>query len=1322
MTSFRRLSLYATPLLLILMIAFIWMQILRPLAISFITKQIPKINTVQSVFHLEIKNINLSLLKLQLSLDGIDVTFKSDPANLSPLHINHINAQLDIFRLMVGQIAFSKIIIDGAKWSYSIQLNKSEKKITLPTQVLFKYLEMIPIDRIIAINTNLQLRIAKSDAQIHLELPQLTITNKKKELVLSLNHLNAEVIQEKKNPITFNGHLNLLLKTNDLQINDLNLNLLDSKINLSAKLHNVENLITSPEGQIQFNTKINLQDLRNLYLLLFPQKNRIPSISGFVDTTGHLNLKNFTDIQGSISASTTQVVLDQFKLGQAQVLATLNNNEVEISEIKLEHPSGHAFLKNLKIAKTSPFSFSTSLEINDFNMQKLFLSFGLNTIPAGLTADGKASCSGNIYPPTASCQVKTNIKNLWVKTNIKESFHIVKLKQVELSGETQFNKEGLTYRTDIRVGTSKGKSSGHVSYQEGFNINFESPQLNFNDIESLADINFKGLLKIRGSTHGNSDAGVINATLLAHNGEIENFRLGDFEASLDYKNTQLKLSKILGKIGKSSIEGFINFDFNMSKLDGYFNSTDLHGSDVLHILNKKFPLPFELTGNGKAELKLSGPFNFWKLTYDLKSHLKNGSFAGENFSLLNLDLSADSHNIMFKNARLKKIKSEALLIGSINTDPVEPQFDLKIKASPFLLEEIDHIIAFAPALSGVGSAEGKISGSIENPEIETNFSLREVSYDKVDYPNSQGSFLLNKKVLKFNGQFFGRQIQSDFIWPWSVNDSFSAKVLIHDLNPLFLLPLVSIPQPTADFSSNLNAEIDLVSKNRSLSSAEGSIKIKDFILRRGNQSLKLEKPSYLLFKSGLSKMENFRLKGDDSFLEVKLDSNSFQHPRFSIIADLQLRLLHFLVPFVQSLSGNLVIDSQLRLTDDSFELLGEGELNGASVTMKGFPQAIENINTPIEFSKSKIFLNDITGQLGQSDVNGVGFIEIIGAKNVQVNLRAIADNIELNFPDKILTSGKANVLFTGNWLPYNLKIDYQVLNGLVEKDFEASSEQSSSLKPSPFLPLKQIEQLSPSLSLNVMIDMTRGLLIKNKLIEGEAIGTLNISGSPETPIIKGKIDIKRGSKIIFKDKPFDVQTASISFQQTKEINPDLYISANARISDYDINLLIQGPAKNPLIKPTSQPPLSESDIFSLLALGVTSKSDQNLSSDTQQKQTGLEVLAAISNQSQLNKKIQEKLGLTVQLAPSIDSTKNIAVPKVVVSKKLSEKFNASYSKPFTGNDQNQEVKLQYLYNPKISLHLNYQNKDTIQQDQISNINTDSKGIWGLDLEYRNEFK
>lgn len=1323
MNRLKSAGLYLSPLILIIGAVVTWTLVLKPMTIKFIIRQIPKINSSQHIATFEVDKIDLSLLKLQLIAQGLSVKFKKDLSKQPPLVIDYVSAQLDIFDLIVGHVNISKLTIDSAQWSYNLTPDNSKNKTHLPFDEIFKLLEIVPIDRLVIYDSGLLFTTAEYGYQMKFEIPQLTVANKRNEILLSTSNFSTQFTKNGGDSVNFDSDFILSLNKNELNVNKLELRILGSHLGLTAKFTNVTKILDSPEGQVKFRSKINLEDLRTISLKLFPQKTRISSIMGYVESSGEMNLNAAEEMNGTADLITTQVVWDHFKLGQAKIRATLRNNQVEINEVNLEHPSGSAALKNVKFENKSPYNFSTSLEVNNFNLQKLFLSLGLNHIPAGLLGKGKSYCTGFLRPdPEVQCKVEADITDIWVKASLKNNFNIIKLKQGKITGETRITKEGLSYRTDLSIGTSKGVSSGTLNFKEGFDIKYDSHHLSFKDIESLADLDINGDLKINGTTRGDSGSGVINAKISMHNAEIDGFYLGEFESVLDYKISKLKFEAIKGNLGKSEFTGDLNFDFAQSNLEGEFKLPSFRGEDLLRVISKKFSLAFDLTGAGKGDIRFKGPFDFWKLSYDVNSEIKNGTIAGESFSHLKFNIFADSQNIVFKDVRLRKIKSDFTVAGNIDTGPKDPLFNLKIKANPILLEETDRIIAYAPAIAGIGYAEGQISGPMSFPEIFTNFTLNQVSYDKVDYPNSQGKIRINKNYLNFNGQFFGRQIQSDFTWPWNARDNFSAKVLIHDLNPLFLLPLISIPQPSGDFNSRLNAEIDLTAKNRNLASANGYIKITEFILQRGAQSLKLEKPSSLIFRSGLSQMENISLSGNDSFFNISMNQNSPSQVRLDVKADLQLRLFHFLVPFAQSLTGNLVIDSQVILKETSFELLGEGELTDGSISLKGFPQAIESLNTPIEFSKSKIFLSDITGQFGQSDVTGIGQIELLGPKNVQVNLRAVADSIELNFPDQISTAGKASVLFTGNWLPYDLKIDYIVTHGLVEKNFEAGPNQSLSLKASSFLPPKQFEQLSPSLALDINIDVTRGVIIKNKLIEGEAVGLLNITGSPETPIIKGKIDIKPGSKLIFKDKPFNIQTASINFQQSKEINPDIYISGNARISDYDINLLVQGPAKNLSIKPTSQPPLSEADLFSLLALGVTSQTDHNLSSETQQKQTGLEVLAAISNQSQLNKKIQEKLGLTVQLAPAVDSTKNIAVPKVVVSKKLSEKVNASYSKPFTGNDQNQEIKLQYLYNNNVSLLLNYQNKDTSQQDQISNTNSNSKGILGFDLEYRDEFK
>ena len=177
---------------------------------------------------------------------------------------------------------------------------------------------------------------------------------------------------------------------------------------------------------------------------------------------------------------------------------------------------------------------------------------------------------------------------------------------------------------------------------------------------------------------------------------------------------------------------------------------------------------------------------------------------------------------------------------------------------------------------------------------------------------------------------------------------------------------------------------------------------------------------------------------------------------------------------------------------------------------------VDNINTPVEFSKSKIFLSDISAQLGQSEVTGDGQIDIRGPRDIAVQLQAQAENIELTFPEQVTTSGKADILFSGNWLPYTAKINYKVNRGLIEKNFgQENADSKTTLASSSFLPPQQSEQQSPSLLLDVNIDLSSGVVVKNRLAEGEVVGNLKVTNTPENPFITGRLEIRPGSKIFF---------------------------------------------------------------------------------------------------------------------------------------------------------------------------------------------------------------
>ncbi len=1277
------------PLLSVLAITFGWKRYGHPLFVAWLQQQVPKLNASQEYVDVNFQSLDFSLLKLQAQLGRVEIKFKNQHSVFNKIEIARAKAQLNPFDLLIGRLNVSAITIDHLRWDISDELfSGTSAPAKLPLEQLFKFLPEIPVERLKLFDSEINYSSSKR-LNLQFLIDAVTLENLKTRLVLDVQKLKQKIQLEKNSSVVLESEIKIILNQKDLVVSKLDFKTIDSNLKVSGQLSNFANIRLKPEGQFTLQSSVLCEDLRTLYLNLYPQKNRFPSVSGRFEAVGKVNFAGVADINSQLELKTVNLTMEQFKFGSAQIKAQVKKNQLFIDQVKIEHPAGTAGLNEIAIQQTEPFQFKTNLNVKNMNLQKLFVSVGLLDLPADLNLEGEATCSGQLLPPfDIECETRAQLENVLIKGDAKKDFAILKLKKVGLVGTVLFNDEDIQFDSQVKVGSSAGLAKGIVDYNQGFKIDFETERLAMKDVDSLAGLDFSGGLKLKGSAAGDSSRGTVEAQVSAENAVIEKFNLGNFTTELIYDKARLSLRKLDGKLGASGYTGFVGFDFQKSSVDGSLQLPKLSGEDLFTALNSRFSLPFEFNGQGDAALTFSGPFDFWKLSYELRSQFRQGQIATESFERFDVNLSSDGKKIKFADVQLKKIKSSLVLDGSILTDS-SPVLQLNVKTSDAYLEEIDSVLKLLPTATGQMSVNGKISGLLRDPEVMLDFNTKSVTLDGFSYAPSQGLVALDKKHLLFEGQLFGRQIQTNFQWPWSDKDNFFLKLQVRDLNPMLLLPMIALPQPNAEYYSRINLDADLKGSSVSLQSVNGYFKISDFYLQRGATVLRLAAPVAATFENGLKKLDPVVISGDGNEITVKLVSSTKNETKLDVAVDLKIRILQFLVPFIESLNGQIDAEARVSLNSGHVFIFGEGALSDGSVQFKGFPTPLDNITTPIEFSQSKIVFNTLKANLGQSEVVGSGFIDIKGAKNVVVQLQARADNLELTFPEKVTTAGRAEINFFGNWLPYNLKVNYKVNRGLVEKDFgEDKNSETETIKASRFLPAKRFEQLSPSLLLDIAVDASSGVIVKNKILEGTASGILKIKGSPENPLLLGKIELKPGGKIIFKDKPFEIQTANLQFIEINDNSPDIYISALARVSDYDVNLLVQGvPNKNLAIKPTSQPPLSESDIFSLLALGMTSTNlDQNLSSETQRQQTSIELLASLTNQSAINKKIQEKLGLNVQLAPSVDSTRNIAVPKVVVSRNLLKKLNASYARPLTGDNQNHEVKLQYLFNPKLVGH------------------------------------
>ncbi len=171
-------------------------------------------------------------------------------------------------------------------------------------------------------------------------------------------------------------------------------------------------------------------------------------------------------------------------------------------------------------------------------------------------------------------------------------------------------------------------------------------------------------------------------------------------------------------------------------------------------------------------------------------------------------------------------------------------------------------------------------------------------------------------------------------------------------------------------------------------------------------------------------------------------------------------------------------------------------------------------------------------------------------------------------------------------------------------------------------------------------------------------------------------------------------------------------------NQYDISLLVQGRAKPmPQITLSSQPPLSQRDIVSLLALGMTPTALDQQHGSTSAAGTGI-----VGNilQKPVGQKLKESLGVDVQVSTAPPTaTDPTAAPMVTFSKQWTPKFTASASSTF-GQTQTSAVKLEYKVNHVTSLIGSWEDRQ--QSTTVFEDKNVSSSIFGLDLEYKFQFK
>lgn len=1289
---------------------------------NLIRYQLQSIAKEKADLKLEIEKVKIELLPPSLVIENSKFTPKEE--FILPFTLSKIDVRLDFLSLLGGKLDLSLVHLKGLDLSIVLdKVPKSEKEVEeIPLEQIFTFLNLLPISHFILDKSSLSLQSSKEKTQFFVQNFGLLAQYNGNTLSF-FTQAQLQFRNEDKTSPEIKTLIRGFTNKKDLTIDEFNAKTTDSEFFFSLEAQNFKKFLSHTEGRFHFKLNGSAQEWSSLVQMFSPTANEI---KGAVKLNGegiwpkthdslfHPAIKFDADIN--------QFQISNYQIGDLAVSANWEKHKLTAENLIFKNISGILRISDLKLETKDSFPIQAHLKLEKMDLQKLFQILELKNIPVDLEVKSDLQCDGQLLSDfSIKCNGSVQGNELLVKSDkTAKASRIVRLDEFSGAGWVSVNKEKVEYESSIQIHESTGSSHGVIDFNTGFSIQYQTDHLMLENITELAGLNFKGKAKIQGKTEGNTSYGTIEMLAETEDFWFEKFGLGNLVAPIRYKAGVLSIETEHSSFIDTQYIGKIDVNLRNMTLKGAFESPILYVENVIQSLSQKVTVPVPVYGKGNASIEFEGPFNLGGMSYHLEAQVNKGSIANENFDEVKIDILAKEGNVTVEHNSLRKNKSFIDINGKANPHGM---ISLDFIGKNFRLEESSIVSKIFPNLLGNIDFEMSLSNHILTPFVHLQAKTNQSIFGDIELPDSNLILDLGKDGLNISTQLLGNQIHSEINLPTdhAQTSRFFLEVLNFDFTEY--LGLMTENPLRSEYKSNLTMKIDLNSETNSFLDSSGTVKVEELKIARGNQVISHNRPLWVRLNKGSVAFDDFLLTGPETYLSVKGKNFTLRDLDVNLTGQLNIKVLQLFLPFFEEFGGGAKGDLQISGNLYAPEIYGNVNAESVFFKIKGFPHAFEKLSSQLEFSQKRVILNSIRGTLGGGSLAGDGIIEWRGYKDLLINIKAHVKDATLLVPDKVRTTGSGEIVFSGTWFPYILSGHYRVYQGLIEMDFAGDSENKTALKQSIYLP-KNIQQAQfEPVRLDLQVALDQNIEIKNPEMNAFIGGQIQIKGDPRHPILLGNIKTQHGSKLFFRDKPFDILSAFIKFNDPNELNPELFITARSRIDSYDVNLMIQGKAQKPQLLLSSQPPLEEQDIISLLALGITSqKLDKDVESKQQAAQTGYQLGTAIISANPLNRQIKESLGVDVKFSSAFDDTKNVAVPKVTMSKDIiPNKFKVS-STSSVNDLQVYDVRLQYLLNESVSAVGTYEKTDSQGTNLTNGKDSAKNSIFGLDLEYKVEFR
>ncbi|QNI33621.1 translocation/assembly module TamB domain-containing protein [Alloacidobacterium dinghuense] len=758
------------------------------------------------------------------------------------------------------------------------------------------------------------------------------------------------------------------------------------------------------------------------------------------------------------------------------------------------------------------------------------------------------------------------------------------------------------------------------------------------------------------------------------------------QADAEYSNQLIAVQQVTLTRGKTTIHasGQLHahsisprryaFD-DQSAINADIKVQDAALDEVLAIAGQNLPVTgtFNLNAHAGGEIEnLNGGGHL---------SIQGGDAYGEHYRSLNADLKFAGEEIGV--SKLVLLQNGAQLTGSGGFGIRTKQFHFQAEGKDFDLSHTEHFKNAKYPVSGVlvFSADG--SGTIASPTIHANAHITKIvvgnekngSID-VEAHTDHGNLLytangrLASAALQVTGQ---TAISGDYV------SQAHATLSNLDVDPF--MEMFHVEGVT--WHSSIAGDLTVSGPLRQLRQLQGDAQISQLSLSIAGRPLKSEGPLHAQLNNGILRLDPLHMIGENTDFHAQGRMGLFRENHLINVdaqGSVNMKLLQTINPNVTS-SGQVTFNMNAAGTLDRPDLTGQVKLTNVAMSFEDFPNGMSQLNGTLEFDQDRLQVKSLTGTTGGGQVSVTGYVTY--QQGIYCDVTATGTGIRIRYPTGISSMVNTKLRLQGTQ-------DSLVLGGSVlltrftispNLDFASFAGPSSNIAPPP-----DPNAFSNRVRLDIHVMSSPDLDFQNSFAKLAGDVDLRVRGTVAQPTVLGHINVTEGSAT-FAGTKYQLQHGDIYFSNPVRIEPVIDLDATAHVEDYDITIGLHGTPSN--LSPTfrSEPPLSQQDIFSLLAMGRTQEEQQIYTVQSQQAgvNTAADALLGGALNATLSNRIQKLFGGgSVKIDPTWVGSIGNSTARITVAQQVSKNATLTYATNINSTAQ-QLIQAEVNMTPTISV-------------------------------------